>query len=333
MLGRLASQLRYRRAMSRSAATGPADPAYFSRFGGLWTDRRDAPEEIERRLAEGRLTPALADRLRSWVQRGYAILEGAVKPAVCDQLRADLDEAFGRGDERLLIHSPATTGYQPLTAGLDTDRARVVDVYVYYESARQALFSKDIVEFLTAVFDDRPLLFQSLTFERGSQQPIHQDTAFVVVDSPLELAASWIALEDIQPGSGELSYLEGSHRLPEYLFSGRYKHWNPKRDGHQQHEEWQRSLHENAERLGMERRAFRPRKGDVLIWAADLAHGGGEVTDPALTRRSLVGHYCPARVEPIYFKLDPTRRTRVLLQGGGYASQHYPIVPNLPDRQ
>lgn len=325
MLGRIASQVRYRRAMSGLAAPRSHDPDYFSRFGGLWTDRRDAGQEIERRLAAGELTAQQAERLRGWVENGYAILEGAVDPAVCDRLRADLDRAFAEGDERLLLHSPASGGYQPLTGGRDTERARVVDVYVYYASAREALFSPAIVGFLTAIFDDRPLLFQSLTFERGSQQPIHQDTAFVVVDSPLELAAAWIALEDIQPGSGELTYLEGSHRLPDYLFSGRFKHWNPDRDGQEQHDDWQRLMHENAERLGLGRRSFLPRKGDVLIWSADLAHGGGEVNDPALTRRSLVGHYCPARATPVYFKLDPSRRARVVLQGGGYSSQHYAV--------
>ena len=69
------------------------------------------------------------------------------------------------------------------------------------------------------IFDDSPLLFQSLSFEKGSQQGMHQDTAYIVVDSPLELAASWIALQDVEPGSGELMYYEGSHRLPEYLSS------------------------------------------------------------------------------------------------------------------
>jgi ectoine hydroxylase-related dioxygenase (phytanoyl-CoA dioxygenase family) len=85
-------------------------------------------------------------------------------------------------------------------------------------------------------------------------------------------------------------------------------------------------MHENAERMGLERRTFLPRKGDVLIWAADLAHGGSAVTDPALTRRSLVGHYCPSRAEPVYFKLDPARRAQVQLDSGGFASQHYPLA-------
>jgi ectoine hydroxylase-related dioxygenase (phytanoyl-CoA dioxygenase family) len=159
---------------------------------------------------------------------------------------------------------------------------------------------------------------------------MHQDTAYVVVSSPLQLSAAWIALEDVQPGSGELMYYRGSHRLPEYLFSGEHKHWSPERDGPEQHAEWARLLNENAERLGMERQTFLARKGDVLIWSADLAHGGSPVTDASLTRRSLVGHFCPAGVDPNYYSYRPERRARQPFGGGWYSSEYYDLAPAAP---
>jgi phytanoyl-CoA hydroxylase len=325
VLERVRGQLRYRRALRGLRAPREQDPAYFSRFGGLWTDRRDAGQTIDRRLAAGTIGDADAERLRDWIAHGYVILEGGVRPEVCDRLRTDLDRAFAQGDERLLMYSPGHDGQTPLRAGVDTERARVVDVYAFYESARAALFGDAIVRFLSMIFDDAPVLFQSLTFEKGSQQPLHQDTEFVVTTSPLEFAASWIALEDIRPGSGELVYVDGSHRLPEYLFSGTYKHWNEKRDGAEQQAEWRSHVEHHAERMGLEQRTFRPRKGDALIWSADLVHGGSPVTDPALTRKSLVGHYCPGRVDPFYFRVEPDRLGTAAYDGGFYASQHYPV--------
>ena len=94
------------------------------------------------------------------------------------------------------------------------------------------------------------------------------------------------------------SRCEGSHRLPEYLFSGAYKHWSPERDGSEQHDEWARRLRTESERMGLPLRTFLPKKGDVLLWSADLAHGGASVVDRTATRRSLVGHYCPATSSP-----------------------------------
>ena len=107
-------RVRYRLASRSLTAPRKADPAYLSRFGGLWTDRRDAGEEIDLRLASGAITEDDAGRLRHWIEHGYVVLEDAVPQEACDRLRADLDQAFLHGDERLLFHSPAHAEYQPL---------------------------------------------------------------------------------------------------------------------------------------------------------------------------------------------------------------------------
>src|SRR5205823_6642744 len=297
-----------------------AEPEYFSRHGGLWIDRRDAEGELGRRLEAGQLSPDDAQLVRTFLRDGYIILPGAVPVEVCDRFEHEISEAWVHGDERLKVQTAGSAGYQALQAGTRTERARVVDSYAYYESAREALFAEPIVRFLHLIFERTPLLFQSLSFDQGSEQGMHQDTAYVVTSSPLELAASWVALEDIHPGSGELMYYVGSHRLPEYHFSGQFKHWNPERDGSEQHEEWSGLISTNAERLGLERETFLPKKGDVLIWAADLAHGGSPVTDRSHSRHSLVGHYCPEDVRPHYFEYAPEHRGVIRYGDAAYAS-------------
>jgi hypothetical protein len=44
--------------------------------------------------------------------------------------------------------------------------------------------------------------------------------------------------------------------------------------------------------------------------AADLVHGGTEITQPGATCRRLVTHYCPARNTPHYFRFIPGARRR-----------------------
>jgi phytanoyl-CoA hydroxylase len=70
--------------------------------------------------------------------------------------------------------------------------------------ARSILFAPEILRFVNLVLERPALAFQSLYFRWGSRQDIHQDTAFVKVSSPMEMVASWVALEDIQTDSGEL---------------------------------------------------------------------------------------------------------------------------------
>ena len=86
------------------------------------------------------------------------------------------------------------------------------------EHAKEILLQNELSQFLKLCFEVPPLLFQSLSFIKGSNQGIHQDTAYVVTDQPMKLIASWIALEDINPGSGELEFYPQSHRYDEFLF-------------------------------------------------------------------------------------------------------------------
>src|SRR5262249_38466348 len=175
---------------------------------------------------------------------------------------------------------------------------KLVDVYEYLETARRVIFAPAIQRFLELIFDRPPLPHQGLSFSRGSKQPMHQDTAFVRVSSPMELVASWIALEDVTPGSGELQYYEGSHSFPEFLFDGRYK-WQP--PGNPELGAYYEHLSRCAEERQLSPSRFLARKGDVLIWSADLAHGGSAYTDTSRTRRSLVTHYSPCDCYPMYF--------------------------------
>ena len=51
----------------------------------------------------------------------------------------------------------------------------------------------------------------------------------------------------------------------------------------------------------MWRRTFLPKRGDTLIWAAELVHGGNPIT-AGHTRKGIVAHYCPREVAPLYFE-------------------------------
>ena len=67
----------------------------------------------------------------------------------------------------------------------------------------------------------------------------------------LALAASWTALEDIKPGSGELTYFDGSHRLPDFVFSDEFKCWHRDRDGDEMHVEYLAGLVTRSEASGL----------------------------------------------------------------------------------
>ena len=297
---------------------------YHSKFGGLWTDRLDAEAELARRVDDGRIEPSERHLYQHFIENGYVILEGAVPHQTIDALLNDLENAWTNGGGRFLLD--IYNEIRPLAPELRESRYKMLDLYVASASARATSFGAPIRKFLQNIFDEPPKAFQSLSFERGTEQAIHQDTAYVVVEQePMKLAASWVALEDIQEGTGELEYYEKSHRIPDYSFGNPRKHWEPAEDGPEVQLQFLRYLHDEALKRGLRLAKFRPKKGDALIWSADLAHGGSAITNPGPTRRSLVTHYCPRSVSPHYMTLmSPERRWLEPFEGSYYCSMHYP---------
>jgi phytanoyl-CoA hydroxylase len=278
-------------------------PRHRSRFGGLWTDLSNAHELVAGRLALGRIDEAEQRDLESWIEKGFVVLPSAIPPDLIDRLDREIEGIWREGhpDAWVSAIEEGRGVTRPLERG-DHQKAdepvKLLDVYAYRESARQVVFAPPIQHFLELVFERPPLAYQSLSFYRGSKQPIHRDTAFVRVSSPMEMVASWVALEDVEPGSGELEYYEASHTFEEFLFEGAYK-WMP--PGSTELGAYYDHIRSQAAARGIQPVRFRPRKGDVLIWSADLAHGGSAFNDASKTRRSLVTHYCPIDVYPMYF--------------------------------
>lgn len=302
-------------------------PRFHSDFGGLWTDREDAHSELQRRVRDGSIDQDQEYLLRQWMANGYVILEGAVDDKLCARLAAELADIFKNGSDVALYQvpeAPPGSGVH-VPPGLPAERMRLVDMYGFSRLAAEVLMAPAVESFLRLIFEDDPLCFQGLTFEQGSGQGLHQDTAYVVVDRPLELAATWVALEDIREGSGELMYVEGSHRLPDWKFGGDSKHWDPMVHGDETHTEWSQWLVRKSEEMGLERKIFRPSRGDVLVWSADLVHGGSPVGDRSLSRRSIVGHYCPASRTPHYFSYMPDRQSKMPFHSGFFSSAYFDL--------
>lgn len=299
-------------------------PRFHSRFGGLWIDRADWEAELDSRIRRGAIGAEMTSLIAGFVRNGFAILRGGADTATIASFQNKIAHSFRDGNKQLLYQVPGVHQPLPVSAGVPRRGTRIVDVFAVMPEARRLFASAPLMAFLTAIFDEDPMLFQSLSFDQGSEQGLHQDTAYVVVDQPLELAACWIALEDVQPGSGELMYIPGSHRFDDFGFNGK-KHWDPDQDGKDLHHRWAHWLHTEAERRGLPVERFLPRQGDIFVWHADLAHGGSPITDPSLTRQSLVGHFCPSGRRPHYFSYAAERSAVRLHERLRYCSFYYDL--------
>jgi ectoine hydroxylase-related dioxygenase (phytanoyl-CoA dioxygenase family) len=118
------------------------------------------------------------------------------------------------------------------------------------------------------------------------------------------MAVLWFALEDIEPGSGELQYYPRSHTIPPYRFShGEIWALNDEMPAFDEYIDVQLGDR------GLKPERFRGASGDVFIWHAQLYHGGSAIEVPGSTRRSMVAHYWRVEDMPpgMCLKIGPDR--------------------------
>jgi hypothetical protein len=226
-------------------------------FESLWVDQSNALERLPKLVGVDACSDEVAG-FRSFIQDGYCIIAGAVNVNAIDQYLSDFDQISSLDGGLLASYGAEIKPAQEL--GRLRPLTKFLDVHAKIPSAAGLAFSTPIKTFLECLLGEEALAFQSLHFEQGSTQALHQDTAYVVVDEPKSLCASWIALEDVEPGAGELVYFPGSHRFPDYLYGDGRKHWNLEDDGGEPHDRHLARLYEQARDRDIELHVFFQRK-------------------------------------------------------------------------
>jgi hypothetical protein len=234
----------------------PVSATQLPYFGGPWF----LSPRFEELIDERGLNPDDELKVRSFAERGYVIL---------DDLGFDDFDRFAERHEADLA---------PLHE--DGKHNRIMDAWTTSDAVRELATSPAILGFLDVLYGRRPIPFQTLNFLRGSQQPTHSD-AFHFHSYPKHfMCGVWVAFEDTDDDNGAVHYYPGSHRLPDYDFLC------PGHEG---------ELHEFVENevipsTGLSKELAYLKRGQALIWAANLLHGGEPVARPERTRRSQVTH-------------------------------------------
>jgi phytanoyl-CoA hydroxylase len=237
----------------------------------------------------------LSEQLIHWLRHGYATFPGLIEHGLIDAYLADIERLISdrsTSGVSLQIHGygegPAR-GFPPEAFG--ETHLRIMDLHNASTAGKALALHPRIVEFLTHLFRAAPVAMQTLTFIYGSEQGSHQDFAYVVAEVPSHLAATWIALEDVDPDAGPLFYFPGSHTVEKFdwgdgiLLTTESTRTVP---------EFMAHLEDQVAKRSYRVETFCPRKGDVFFWHSALVHGGSARRNPALTRRSVVTHYSTA---------------------------------------
>jgi hypothetical protein len=272
-------------------------------LSNLWIDLDDKDITIEN-LDLSKCSYITKQNLIEFDKNGFTVVKNAIPIEKIDKLLSVTDNNSIKTDKE--VYNASVSGVKNMSELDVATPWRLLDLYVKFGEVEEVLCHDSIKEFLEIMYREPSKLFQSLYFKKGSTQGLHQDPAYVVITPrPHNLIAVWVALEDIEEGSGELMYISGSHRKLNYRYGNNRMHFIPDRDGHEMNNKHSDLLNEMAKATPVSK--FKAKKGDILFWHAGLVHGGSEITNNNLTRKSIVGHYCPKSESPFYYNIDSNR--------------------------
>jgi ectoine hydroxylase-related dioxygenase (phytanoyl-CoA dioxygenase family) len=195
---------------------------------------------------------------------------------------------------------------------------RVVDAWKFDASVRQIALAPAVLAALSDLYGRRPQPFQTLNFRIGTEQKIHADTVHFNSEPSGFMCGVWLALEDIDEDNGALLYYPTSHKLPEFnlthvfadakfaarrpapldrpyslsAIKRRFRGLTPKYDMEKDYLLYEEFIEAKLASMPNLRPALGTiKKGQALIWAANLLHGGSRQKDASRTRHSQVTHY------------------------------------------
>lgn len=244
---------------------------------------------------------ASADESRARFERdGYLVVDTDLDAATLDRAVADLSPLYTAPGE-----APDTSGrYVPYR-----DHVRVQDAWRASEAVKAIALAPGLLAQVAALYGRRPQPFQTLNFRVGSEQRPHSDTIHFNAIPAGFMCGVWVALEDIDATNGPLVYYPGSHRLNEVTLQdvdralppsggergalgdllGSLRKRKP-RDTTADYLNYESHIAAVIERSGIAPHHALLKKGQALIWAANLLHGGSPQTDRSRTRHSQVTH-------------------------------------------
>lgn len=223
-------------------------------------------------LHEADLNDADKAFIKHFAEEGYVIFDPEVEEAITDELVKELAPHY-----------------------IDKNETRIQDAWKFNEKVRHVATLKAVQEKLKLLYRRDPIPFQTLNFPVGTQQNTHSDMIHFNSIPERFMCGVWIAFEDINADNGPLHYYPKSHKLPFYnlmdigLKASDNREW--KRQAMAYAENYEVFIQEVVKALGLQKQVLNIKKGQAIIWASNLLHGGEKILRPGASRHSQVTHY------------------------------------------
>ncbi|MFT4655612.1 MAG: hypothetical protein ACI82S_003277 [Patiriisocius sp.] len=214
--------------------------------------------------------PLAPEQIQSFNDNGFLIVELNFAPIILDQVVTDMAPKYAVNKSNNTL--------QPGT--------RVQDGWKHSNAVHHLATKQNALDYLGQLFGKKAKAFQTLNFPVGTQQKLHSDTIHFNSIPPRNMAGIWVALEDVTMDNGPLVYYPGSHKMPEYNMQDIGLDV-----GHENYKGYEVFIENKMKESEIEPSYGLMKKGQALIWHANLIHGGSKRRVESSTRHSQVTHY------------------------------------------
>ena len=266
----------YRQFGLKKSVFSPVGSKDFSRHhpGIPWLDRPGAMVRMEEDPAFQAFDARVQSKMRQFVTDGYMVLDNYFSQTETDALNAEVARLLDSGK-----------------TGFNYTGRKIFNLPAQSETAAHFFRHPELLGYLSFLLGKPALPFQSMNFTLGSEQRAHSDSIHMMTEPPGYLIATWIALEDCTEENGPLFYYPGSHRLP-IVTTEDYDSGNTYFTiGEHSNRRYEDKIAEVIAQNNLQKQLFLAKRGDVLVWHANLLHGGSPILRSGATRKSMVCHY------------------------------------------
>ena len=166
---------------------------------------------------------------------------------------------------------------------------RVQDAWKFDQNVRSLATNSIVMQALQYLYGRRPIPFQTLNFPVGTQQHPHTDHVHFSSIPKYFMCGVWVALEDVTIDSGPLLYYPGSHKWE--CYDNEHVLMSPDDVENYTQPKYEPLWNELITSYQAQKKVFTCKKGEALIWDANLLHGGEALLSGQRTRWSQVTHY------------------------------------------
>lgn len=221
---------------------------------------------LEPLLKKANLSPDDESMVRRFAADGYVVFEPEIPMETIDRATRELDGKY-----------PTWPDGSP---------NRWMDAWTQSEAVREIAVAPKVLQTLELLYRRKPIPFQTLNFKVGTQQRTHSDTVHFQSHPANWMSGVWVALEDVDADNGPLHYYPKSHKTRLYDPADLDLHANI--GSYISYEDFVEAMFSDGK---FEKREVTMKKGQALIWSANLYHGGSPIRDKSRTRQSQVTHY------------------------------------------